>query len=194
MKTEEIKALIEKALPGVKLKLVRESLLVENAADLPRVAKCLKEDPALKFDYLSSVTGADYLTYLESVYHLYSMEKKAGSIVLRARTDRANPRLPSLVPIYRGAEYQEREAYDLYGIVYENHPDMRRIFMWDSFEGWPMRKDYEQEDSETLEAADVEWLEKRGVKVSDADRAKAEELRKTGKRAVAQKPTGSPEA
>lgn len=192
MKTEEIKTLIEKALPGIKLKLVRESILVENAADLPRVAKFLRDDAALRFDYLSSVTGADYLTFLESVYHLYSMEKKTGSVVLRVRTDRQNPRMPSLVPVFRGAEYQEREAYDMYGIVYENHPDLRRIFMWDTFEGFPMRKDYEQEDSETLESGDVEWLEKHGVQVKEADKQKAEALRLQGKRATAQKP-GAPE-
>jgi len=188
MTTEEIKILIEKALPGVKLKLVRDSILVENAPDLTRVAKFLKEDPALRFDYLSSVTGSDYLTFLESVYHLYSMEKKGPGLTLRARTDRQNPRVPSLVPVFRGAEFQERESYDMYGIVYENHPDLRRIFMWDGFEGFPMRKDYEQEDSETLEACDVDWLEKHGVPVPAEIKQKAEALKREGKRAMARKP------
>jgi len=86
--------------------------------------------------------------YLESVNHLYSMEKKQGPIVLKVRVPRNNPRMPSLVPVYRGAEYQEREAYDLFGIVYEGHPDLRRILMWDEFEGHPMRKDYVEEDQD----------------------------------------------
>ena len=192
MNHELLKAKIEKALPGTVLKLVRESILLENPADLLKVAAFLKNDSELKFDYLSSLTGADYLEFLESVYHLYSMEKKTGPLVLRARVKRENPRMPSLVPVYRGAEYQEREAYDMYGIVYENHPDFRRIFMWEGFEGFPMRKDYKQEDSETLETADVEWLEKHGVQVPEEARKKAEELKQQGKRALAEKP-GQPE-
>ncbi len=81
--------------------------------------------------------------YLEAVYHLYSVEKKHGPIVLRLRTaDRANTRVPSLTPIWRSAEFQEREAFDLYGIVFDGHPDLRRILMWDNFTDHPMRKDY----------------------------------------------------
>ncbi len=192
MTSTEIKSKIEAALPGVALKLVRDSILIENPADLPKVAGYLKATDLFRFDYLSDITGADYLQFLESVYHLYSMEKKTGPFVLRVRVPRANPKIPSLVPIYRGAEFQEREAYDMFGIVYENHPDLRRIFMWEGFEGFPMRKDYQQEDSETLEAADVEWLEKHGVRVADETKKHAEELAKQGKRALAQKP-GQPE-
>ena len=186
MNTAELKTKIEQGVPGVKLRPVRESLLIENPADLPKVAVFLKNSD-LKLDYLSSVTAVDYLEYLESVYHLYSMEKKTVPIVLRARCTRENPKIPSLVPIYRGAEFQEREAYDLYGILYEGHPDLRRVFMWEGFVGHPMRKDYQQEDSETLEMADIEWLEKHGAKVPDEMRKKAEELKAQGKRAVAEK-------
>ena len=82
--------------------------------------------------------------HLEVVYHLYSMELKHGPVVLRMRTaDRAdNTRLPSLTPLWRGAEFQEREIYDLYGVIFEGHPDLRRILMWDNFVGFPMRRDY----------------------------------------------------
>ncbi len=191
LSTADLKTKIEAAIPGTTLKLVRESLLLENPNDLLKVARFLKESD-LGLDYLSSVTGADYLTYLESVYHFYSMAQKSGPVVLRVRTDRQNPQIPSLTALYRGAEFQEREAYDMYGIVYEGHPDLRRVFMWEGFEGWPMRKDYQQEDSETLEMADVAWLENQGVKVPEPIKAKAEELEKQGKRALAQKP-GQPE-
>lgn len=187
MNAQEVKQLLEKNFSGIKLKLVRDTILIENPEDLTRVAAFLKTAPAYKFDYLSCVTGADYLTYLECVYHLYSMEDKTGPLVLRVRTDRENPVIPSLVPVYRGAEYQEREAYDMYGFRFAGHPDLRRIFMWDGYEGFPMRKDYDQEDSETLEHADVEWLEKRGVTVPDAMKSHAEELKKQGKRAIAEK-------
>jgi NADH-quinone oxidoreductase subunit C len=82
--------------------------------------------------------------YLEAVYHLYSMEKKHGPVILRMRTGNRteDTHLPSLTPVWRGAEFQEREAFDLYGIVFDGHPDLRRILMWDEFKDFPMRKDY----------------------------------------------------
>jgi NADH-quinone oxidoreductase subunit C len=90
--------------------------------------------------------------YLEAVYHLYSMRHKHGPVIIRMRTaDRTQgARLPSLTPIWRSAEFQEREIYDLYGIRFDGHPDLRRILMWDEFKDHPMRKDYAQPD-------DFEW-------------------------------------
>jgi NADH-quinone oxidoreductase subunit C len=86
--------------------------------------------------------------YLEAVYHLYSIEHKRGPSVIRMRTgDRGEgARLPSLTPIWRSAEFQEREIFDLYGIRFDGHPDLRRILMWDEFEDYPMRKDYREPD------------------------------------------------
>jgi NADH-quinone oxidoreductase subunit C len=82
--------------------------------------------------------------YLEAVYHLFSYEKKHGPVVLRLRTNNRSDqvRLPSLTPVWRGAEFQEREAFDLFGIVFDGHPDLRRILMWEEFADHPMRKDY----------------------------------------------------
>jgi len=90
--------------------------------------------------------------YLEAVYHLFSMTHKHGPVIIRMRTaDRAEgARLPSLTPVWRSAEFQEREIFDLYGIRFDGHPDLRRILMWDEFEDHPMRKDYVQPD-------DFEW-------------------------------------
>jgi len=90
--------------------------------------------------------------YLEAVYHLYSMTHKHGPVIIRMRTrDRAEgARLPSLTPIWRSTEFQEREIFDLYGIRFDGHPDLRRILMWDEFVDYPMRKDYVQPD-------DFEW-------------------------------------
>lgn len=86
--------------------------------------------------------------YLEVVYHLYSTEKKHGPVIIRLRTanrtDQAT--VPSLTDVWRGAEFQEREAYDLYGILFDGHPDLRRILMWDEFKDFPMRKDYVEPD------------------------------------------------
>jgi NADH-quinone oxidoreductase subunit C len=91
--------------------------------------------------------------YLEAVYHLYSMAHKHGPVVIRMRTvDRADgARLPSLTPIYRSAEFQEREIFDLYGIRFDGHPDLRRILMWDEFVDHPMRKDYRDPDDYEFE-------------------------------------------
>jgi NADH-quinone oxidoreductase subunit C len=85
---------------------------------------------------------------LEAVYHLYSVEKKHGPLVIRMRTaDRTeHTELPSLTPVWRSAEFQEREVFDLYGIVFTGHPDLRRILMWPEFKDFPMRKDYVEPD------------------------------------------------
>jgi NADH-quinone oxidoreductase subunit C len=85
---------------------------------------------------------------LEAVYHLYSVAKKHGPLVLRMKTVNRSDQveLPSLTPVWRSAEFQEREVFDLYGIVFTGHPDLRRILMWDGFKDHPMRKDYVEPD------------------------------------------------
>ena len=100
----------------------------------------------------SETTEEFFPGYLEAVYHLYSITQKHGPVIVRLRTNNRtnNVTLPSLTPIWRGAEFQEREIYDLYGIVFDGHPDLRRILMWDEFEDFPMRKDYREAD-------DYEW-------------------------------------
>jgi NADH-quinone oxidoreductase subunit C len=101
--------------------------------------------------------------YLEAVYHLYSMELKHGPVIVRLRTENRTDktRLPSLTPVWRGAEFQEREIFDLYGIGFDGHPDLRRILMWDGFQDYPMRKDYvEPDDYEYEPTAHDRVLEK----------------------------------
>ena len=90
--------------------------------------------------------------YLEAVYHLYSMGKKHGPVVIRLRTANRSDQVtvPSLTPVWRSCDFQEREIFDLFGIVFEGHPDLRRILMWDEFKDHPMRKDYVEPD-------DYEW-------------------------------------
>ncbi len=89
---------------------------------------------------------------LEVVYHLYSMARKQGPVVLRLRTPNRTDQvtLPSLTPVWRSCEFQEREVFDLFGVVFDGHPDLRRILMWDEFKDHPMRKDYVEPD-------DYEW-------------------------------------
>ena len=177
---EEIKARAEAAVPGATLEIIangspanQPSLLIDREHALA-VVQFLRDNPALRLDFCSNVTGVDWLDrtvkktvkvkqivdgveteidqteeqqipgYLEAVYHLFSIELKHGPVVIRLRTaDRINAvHLPSLTPLYRAAEFQEREIYDLYGIRFDGHPDLRRILMWDEFVDHPMRKDY----------------------------------------------------
>ena len=92
--------------------------------------------------------NAEPTGYLEAVYHLYSMQLKHGPVILRMRTeDRATRvHLPSLTPIWRSADFQEREIFDLFGVIFDGHPDLRRILMWDEFTDHPMRRDYVEPD------------------------------------------------
>jgi NADH-quinone oxidoreductase subunit D/NADH-quinone oxidoreductase subunit C/D len=120
-----------------------EGFVVE-AESLPEVAAYLRDECG--FNYLSSVTGVDLVdeNKLEVVYHTYSIDQGGGAVVLKVQVDRDNPEVPSLTPMWAGANFQEREAYDMYGIRFTGHPDLRRILMWDGFEGFPMRKDWQE--------------------------------------------------
>jgi NADH-quinone oxidoreductase subunit C/D len=115
-----------------------------DQSQLLGVATALRDD--LGFDYLSSVTAVDYLpqNQMEVVYHLYKTTGGPG-VVFKVQIPRAEKmEIPSLVPIYPGAELQEREAWDLFGVKFIGHPDLRRIFMWEGFAGHPMRKDWHE--------------------------------------------------
>jgi NADH-quinone oxidoreductase subunit C len=189
---EETRAAIEAAVPGAAVRVIpnpgpsaEHSLLIDPEHAV-QVAIFLRDDEELALDFLSNVTGVDWLDkeitekvkttrqvskivdgveqrvdeaveetrkrtepgYLEAVYHLYSVTKKHGPVVIRMhtanRTDRVE--LPSLTPVWRSAEFQEREVFDLFGIVFKGHPDLRRILMWDEFKDHPMRRDYVEPD------------------------------------------------
>lgn len=181
---EQLKARIESVVPAVKLDILpndtpaaQPSLIVGRESVL-EVARLLRDDPELRLDYTSNVSGVDWLDvvtkekvkvkkkidgdekeveetiekkragYLEVVYHLFSMALKHGPVILRIRTGNRSDDItvPSLTPIWRGAELQEREVFDLYGIKFSGHPDLRRILMWDGFTDFPMRKDYVEPD------------------------------------------------
>jgi NADH-quinone oxidoreductase subunit C len=109
--------------------------------------------------------------YLEVVYHLFSQELKLGPLPLRIRTrDReAGVQIPSLTPVWRSAEFQEREIFDLYGVVFDGHPDLRRILMWDGFVDHPMRRDYvDPDDYEYEPTAHDEVLQRANQHLADA--------------------------
>lgn len=113
-----------------------------NSQFLLDVAAFLKDTPELEFDYLTYITAVDYFEYFELIYQLTSI-KHNHTMVLKTRCyGRENPTVPSVVSLWRGADYQEREIYDLMGIKFEGHPNMKRIVLWDGFQGHPLRKDY----------------------------------------------------
>jgi len=116
---------------------------IVQADHLVEVATALRDE--FGYDYLTSLTGVDYLPddFMEVVYHLY--RSTGGSpLVIKARSPRQETSIPSLVSVYPGAEFQEREAWDLLGIRFEGHPDLRRILMWEGFNGHPLRKDWQE--------------------------------------------------
>jgi NADH-quinone oxidoreductase subunit C len=221
MKTvEEIKAAIEAAVPGAGVEIVpnpspsgQHSLLIAHEHAL-RVAQFLRDDAELALDFMSNVSGVDWLDkeisekvkvtrtvtktvdgveqkveetvdetrkrvepgYLEAVYHLYSVAKKQGPVVIRMRTaNRTDVEMPSLTPIWRGAEFQEREVFDLYGILFTGHPDLRRLLMWDEFKDHPMRKDYVEPDDYEYEPTAHDQVLQRAQQHLAAQRASAKE-------------------
>jgi NADH-quinone oxidoreductase subunit C len=158
--SEAIRDSILQAVPGAKAEIVastpaaQQPAIVVDREHAFAAAKFLKEDSRYQMDYCSCVTGVDYLKagFIEVVYHLYSTTLKTGPVVLKVRAPRdlEQCRVPSLTPLWRGCEFQEREAYDLYGVKFTGHPDLRRILMWDEFTDFPMRKDY-------VPPMDYEW-------------------------------------
>ena len=111
------------------------------ASNLYRLAKQLKENKETSFDFLFCITGVDYSQDLGVVYHIRSTRHN-NTIALKTRiTDRENPQLDSVADIWRTAEFHEREVYDLLGIKFINHPDLRRFFLARSY-GFPLRKDF----------------------------------------------------
>ena len=118
--------------------------VVIDRSKLNEVAQAIRDD--LGFDYLSSVTGVDYLgisDHMEVVYHAYRTSGGPG-LVFKAQTPRESAEVPSLIDVWPGADFQEREIYDLYGINFPGHPNMKRILLWDGFAGHPMRKDWKE--------------------------------------------------
>ena len=119
-----------------------ENSFVVKSEFLLRIATFLKTTSGLDFDYLTSITAVDYYDYFEVVYHLTSL-KHNHSLVLKTRCyGRDKPRLWSVVGLWQGADFQEREIYDLMGISFDGHPNLKRIFLWEGFQGHPLRKDY----------------------------------------------------
>ncbi|MBE3554539.1 MAG: NADH-quinone oxidoreductase subunit C [Thermicanus sp.] len=110
-------------------------------------ARLLKEDPELSFDFLNDLHGIDFETHMEVFYFLQSMRHKT-LLAIHVKTERDGGKIPSVTPVWPGANWQEREVYDLFGLSFEGHPDLVRILLPEHWVGHPLRKDYEQFDEE----------------------------------------------
>jgi len=118
---------------------------VVSSKQLHKVAENLKNEESTKFDFLFCLTGVDFPEHLLVVYHLKSTEL-GHTIVLKAKIEnREDPHIDSVYDLWKTADFHEREAYDLFGIIFDNHPDLRRIFLEDDWVGYPLRKDYVDE-------------------------------------------------
>ena len=142
MTNEEIKEFITGILPsssfdetGEWLNITIESTAWKNLANLLRKAP-------FNFDYLFCLTCIDWKTDLTMVYHMTSTQHR-HVIVIKSKLDRTTPQIETVSDIWRTAEFHEREVFDLFGVVFINHPDLRRLILTDDFEGYPLRKDFE---------------------------------------------------
>lgn len=125
----------------------KEDKLVIEAGRIAEASEVLRDHEDFKLDYLSSVTAVDYKEYFELVYHLVSLSKEHRLVLRVVLSDREKPALPSVTGVWRGADLQEREIYDFYGIEFTGHPNLKRLFLWDGFPGYPFRKDWVSRDA-----------------------------------------------
>ena len=109
---------------------------------LPEVARFLKEAPDLDFACLTSISAVDYIEYFELVYHLLSMRRNHRAVIKLQCNGRTEPTVDSVIDVWQGANLQEREIWDLMGIRFQGHPNMKRVLLWEGFSGHPLRKDF----------------------------------------------------
>jgi NADH-quinone oxidoreductase subunit C len=144
MTKEELKVKLTELLPTATFDETGEWLnVIIEAKDWLPLAKALRNYFDLQFDYLFNVTAVDWKTYMMMVYHLRSTKLDHTLVVKAKIADRAKPEIETVSGIWRTAEFHEREAFDLMGIKFLNHPDLRRLFLTDEWVGYPLRKDYE---------------------------------------------------
>ena len=143
MTNEELKTKITELIPAASFEEGTEWLTVMIEPKEWKVfAQQLRTVPEFEFDYLFCLTGVDWKTHLTVVYH-FSSTLFRHTLVVKSKLDRVNPEIESVSHIWRTAEFNERETYELFGVKFLNHPDLRRLILTDDFEGYPLRKDFE---------------------------------------------------
>jgi len=138
---EKVASRIGKAFSSTVVRHEVNDVWVEPSSVL-KVSKFLRDDPELDFGFLNAISAVDYVEYFELVYHLVSLRLN-HSVVMKSRVfGREEPSILSVVDIWQGADLQEREIWDLMGIRFDGHPNMKRVLLWEGFPGHPLRKDY----------------------------------------------------
>ena len=123
---------------------VEDGVLYLEPASVAEAIESLRDSEESDLIFLCSLTAVDQERHFEVVYHLQSLDLNHILAIKARLTDREDPTLPSLTGVFHGAHLQEREVYDLFGITFEGHPDLRRMFLWEGFPGYPLRKDFLQ--------------------------------------------------
>jgi len=146
--TEKVSAVIAKKFPNTIESDEENSHIQMKGKNWFEIAQYLRDNPDFLFDSLQCVTGYDFGENedLEVRYNLHSMTHN-HAIEIRIKTDRNNPKVPSVEKVWRIGDWFERETYDMFGIEFEGHRDLRRILLPDDWEGWPLRKDYEVQET-----------------------------------------------
>ena len=137
----ELAGRVGAAAPGSVVEWNEDALYV-TPDSVARVAEFLQQDDELDFQFLNSISAIDYIGHFELVYHLTSFRKEHQAVIKARLNGRDQLSAPSVYHLWRGADFQEREVWDLMGIRFEGHPNMKRIMLWEGFEGHPLRKDY----------------------------------------------------
>ena len=138
---EAAAASINEVVPGAAVEYNQTDVWVlpERILD---VARHLKDAEGLDFSYLSAVSAVDYVEYFEMVYHLLSLRRNSSLVVKSRVIGRDDPAVSSVFSVWKGADLQEREVWDLMGIRFDGHPNMKRVMLWEGFDGHPLRKDF----------------------------------------------------
>ena len=132
---------INDAVPGAAVDFDQTAVWVKPESIL-EAARLLKNDESLDFSFLNAVSAVDYIEHFELVYHLLSLRRNSSLVVKSRVPGRENLEVPSVYEVWKGADLQEREVWDLMGIYFDGHPNMKRILLWEGFPGHPLRKDF----------------------------------------------------
>ncbi len=138
---EDVARRINEAHPDTAIYNNDTDVWIRPAAIL-EVSEFLNSDPDLNFSFLNAVTAVDYVEYFELVYHLVSMQNNTSVVIKSKVFGREELSVPSVISVWQGADLQEREIWDLMGIHFEGHPNMKRVLLWEGFPGHPLRKDF----------------------------------------------------
>ena len=138
---QELASRVAAGVPGSVDRWDRGNLWV-NPPRLADVARFMRDEPTLDFQFLNSISAVDFIDHIELVYHLTSFNHRHTAVVKTKLYGREGLSLPSVYDVWRGADFQEREVWDLMGVHFPGHPNMKRIMLWEGFEGHPLRKDY----------------------------------------------------